>query len=201
MESEEYTFSDYLLWLQNAIREIEAIENQPVAQQEIRHKCGSVVREAGTLATQLGLTALYKKSLKVARIEINSEKGTTAYLCVPSVSRIFLSDCVKECRAARQESQIGTTDSAKPTVFKERNTVYEIAFDWFIRADACLPGWVTDRRAYDWARPKAAIDGEKLPPYETWARYLRIERSRRGEQKNRYPKNCHKAKVFVPKSA
>ena len=59
------------------------------------------------------------------------------------------------------------------------------AFSQYRSAIRDNPELTTDRAAYDWFVKNLADDGENLPTFATWGKYLRLARTAAGEQKNK----------------
>lgn len=58
------------------------------------------------------------------------------------------------------------------------------AYGQYLKAKESDPQIVTDQDAYEWIENRPE-DGEKLPPFDTWVRYVRKARKAAGTQKNK----------------
>jgi hypothetical protein len=59
------------------------------------------------------------------------------------------------------------------------------AWSQFRRAMEASPELTTDQAAYDWFIENLADEGERLPTFATWVKYVRLARAVAGEQKNK----------------
>ncbi len=162
-------------WL---LEQIDALTrwSQPEPEENVNEDAADVVREAGEIALLLGWNDLY------CDCDVPS-----SHLAVRTAKEL-LGRCLEMCSTivAREPGGLPSA-GAKPKAVpatgarpKQLGLIYARAHSQFVNAERQI-GSCTDRAAYRWLKEH---EEERLPPYETWVRYVREARRTLGTRKN-----------------
>jgi hypothetical protein len=187
------TPTEYRDWLVQQIDTITGWQNFDL-DLHVNAEAADMVREAGEIALLLGRPDLYKRGTCVR----------SPLLALP-VAKEMLGECLRAANELLKETEAVSTVSTAvavmgPTARAEPNTAdpqaatkaltglaellpsYQGAYQQYQRAVSYW-GAMTDKEAYNRLN-KEDNETDELPPFSTWARYLRGARRHYGTQKN-----------------